>query len=169
MAHCQRGRLQGGRSFLAMAAALAPAGAQHVRWQTSEFAFDPYQLTAQRLPPEENTTTSTSPGEPPAKSATATAAAPAPVKRRPGRQKRTSVLCQVGGSCVLATRPGGDRFGGNFQLCHLWTLRCTAHFACPPPGRACCWVLQVPGCNEELVDAKKYYRRYRICAAHCAM
>ncbi|KAL4423948.1 hypothetical protein ABPG75_001249 [Micractinium tetrahymenae] len=105
-----------------MAAALAPAGAQHVRWQPSEYAFDPYQLTVERLPQEDNTATSTSPSEAPAKGVAAAAAAAAPpVKRRPGRQKRTSVLCQV------------------------------------------------PGCNEELVDAKKYYRRYRICAAHCAM
>ena len=104
----------GALAALAMAAALAPASAQHVRWQTSEYAFDPYQLTAQRLPPEDNTATSTSPGEPPSKGTAApavTAAAAPPVKRRPGRQKRTSVLCQVG---TVAVQTGGQQRLGNF-------------------------------------------------------
>ncbi|KAI3424182.1 hypothetical protein D9Q98_009540 [Chlorella vulgaris] len=50
----------------------------------------------------------------------APAAAAAP-KKKPGRQRRTSVLCQV------------------------------------------------LGCGEELVNAKGYYRRYRICPKHCSM
>lgn len=153
-----------------MAAALASASAQHVRWQTSEYAFDPYQLTAERLPPEDNTATSTSPGEPPAKGTAAAAAATAalPVKRRPGRQKRTSVLCQVGLVAAEAWKQGSRCQLGMLERCGLSSVLYCSLRLLPSAMPTASW-LQVPDCNEELVDAKKYYRRYRICAAHCAM
>lgn len=89
---------------------------QRLKWEIKDYAFNPYELTAEKLasPVDEGLT------KPPLGKA-GPAAADAPVKRRPGRQKRTSVLCQV------------------------------------------------DGCGEELVDAKKYYRRYRICQLHCNM
>jgi hypothetical protein len=31
------------------------------------------------------------------------------------------------------------------------------------------WWVQVLHCGEELINAKKYYRRYRICQLHCNM
>ena len=39
--------------------------------------------------------------------------------------------------------------------------------ATPPEAWPC--LLQVPGCGEELVNGKHYYRRYRICQHHSTL
>ena len=171
------------------AAAAAGAGAPHVKWSPSEYAFNPYELTAHKLPPAEDEEKLTG---------KAAGAGGVPIKRRPGRQKRTSVLCQVraseregkgGGAATLcsvvghsASRPGS---AGAAAAAPASAARPRCSGGSPDPTRPhvggwpyaeplwfCCVSappLQVPGCGEELVSAKNYYRRYRICQSHCNM
>lgn len=86
----------------AAAQAVLPAGGS-VHWETSDFHFDPYNLTV--TPVDKGGDDSCGGG----KGGGAAGAAPMPVKRRPGRQKRTSVLCQVRAAAGLPCcwpRPG---------------------------------------------------------------
>jgi hypothetical protein len=65
-------------------------------WDPREYAFDPYGLTAERLSPEgSKPSTSSAAGSDDHTSKEGAGPPDQPVKRRPGRQKRTSVLCQV--------------------------------------------------------------------------
>lgn len=66
-------------------------------WDPAEYEFDPYNLTAVHVSEaaSPNKADGCSAGAAPAQDAAAAAAEAPPVKRRPGRQRRTSVLCQV--------------------------------------------------------------------------
>lgn len=72
-------------------------------WNPQDYHFEPYELQAQRLPSSSGLGTSDN------------------VRKKGGRQRRSSILCQV------------------------------------------------EGCGAELIKEKTYYKRYRICMAHCNM
>jgi len=104
-------------------------------WSPNDYQFQPYELQAQRV-----------------------SSAPLPLnsdgsKRKGGRQRRSSILCQV--------RPR-HRF-----LTHVCIL--PRIFTYVLKFGAFLLHLQVDGCGIELINEKTYYKRYRICTAHCNM
>lgn len=72
-------------------------------WDPAEYEFDPYNLTAVHVSQAAGSPSKDA-GCSKDGSAEAAAAVGPPVKRRPGRQRRTSVLCQVREdvACLLA-------------------------------------------------------------------
>lgn len=89
----------------ALVASTLPTAVGTVKWLPSDFHFDPYNLT---VAPADKPCTDASDSMGAAGPASALVPQP-PVKRRPGRQKRTSVLCQVGKQHFVhpSTAPAG--------------------------------------------------------------
>lgn len=147
------------------------------QWECSDYTFDPYTLAvAPALLSDAGKSTSSKAEETAVGGKAGSLDAPQqPVKRRPGRQRRTSVLCQVRRVQGLGVQ--GPRVQGRSVQLLVW-IPCMHAAWAPSPGRTPTMragpspnvpPAQVAGCCEELIDAKKYYRRYRICQLHCNM
>lgn len=106
-------------------------------WDPAEYEFDPYNLTAVHVNEAASPSKAVgcSAGPAPAQDAAAAAAEAPPVKRRPGRQRRTSVLCQV---CSVGHR-GASLYlhSASRWMGHFVRLACCSLADC---GTDCSWL-----------------------------
>lgn len=144
----------------------AKGGDAGASWDPSSYSFDPYALTV--APVTEDACGGGALDQAVSCGMDADGAGGEgsnPGKRRPGRQKRTSVLCQVGRATLpnVSHMPREAVGGGGAPLARSpGQADCTARYVPPrarrPPPLRRALVLQVSGCGEELVTAKKYYK-----------
>ena len=140
-------------------------------WATSSYEWNPYELTAVKAQQDEADMSTDVGSVGAVGDATKTDSQPKtdpqpPEERRATTKLRRVPACQVGGACAHSWKQA------HFASCHCWRQRTPRPCGRLMPADASAAtgtsvLLQVAGCGVDLSDLKQYYRRYRICLAHC--